>query len=326
MGRNKIIDEKDDQWRKMTYKTVQAYEKRLIAKQQQLDVLIQQQKQYEIENEDRETKMVEKLEELEEEQVRQIEEHAEVLDILSKEQERQKVEHAEVLHQQQIQYEEKFRKLEQERECYRKENENRKVEHTELLQKLSEDREQCQRENEQRKIEYEQMILKIQTSSCVLMDATKNTNEDNSQLRADIKATHDSVNKLKTQARNAYTTIREHFRNENENRKMEHAQLAEFAETTRKNLLIETNFRMLATTTTDNYITRQIGIVNDSFKREIEYVNKRLDTARDYSGKTETTIIQPDIVPPDILEMKTAKTNKRKLDNSDNNRFGDRPS
>ena len=68
--------------------------------------------------------------------------------------------------------------------------------------------EHYQREDEQRKIEYEQMISKIQTSSCVEMD-TKTTNEDNSNLRADIKATHDSVNKLRAQARKAFKSTRE---------------------------------------------------------------------------------------------------------------------
>ena len=209
--RNKIINEKDNQWRKMMNKTVQAYEKGLIAKQKQLDMLIQQQKQYEIENKNRETKIVERLQDLEEEQVQQIEEHVEVLYILSKEQERQKLEHAEVLHQQQIQYEEKLQKLEQEQECYRKENENKKLEHAELLQKFSEAMEHYQREDERRKIEYEQMFSKIQTSSCVVMDATKNTDEDNSKLQVVIKATHDSINKLKAQARKAFKSTREHF-------------------------------------------------------------------------------------------------------------------
>ena len=126
------------QWTENLKETGQAYLKLTKEKKKQLDVLIQQQKQYKIENKKRETEQVEVLQELEEEQERQILEHAKVLDILSKKQERQKLEHAEVLHQQQIQYEEKLRKLEQEQEYYRKENENRKVEHAEVLQKLLE--------------------------------------------------------------------------------------------------------------------------------------------------------------------------------------------
>ena len=171
---------------------------------------------------------------------------------------------------------------------------------------------------------------------------------------------------------------------------MEHAQLAKFAATTNKNLMVETNFRILAINSTQNYImdsfNREIGYVRTRLDIEMEYVNKRLDIARDYTGKTDTTrksnksktppknnVRQPNIVPPDIMDidtvtqlttatgilktdssstasktksktvhfneiadvkiiecrpysrMKTAKTNKRKLDNSDNNRFGDRP-
>ena len=148
-------------------------------------------------------------------------------------------------------------------------------------------------------------------------------NEENSKLRADIKATQDSINKLKTQARNAFKSTREHFRDENENRKKEHAQLAGFAATTNmnlmetnKNLMMESNFRVAAINSVQNYVM----VAENSLKRDIESV-------RDYSGKTKTTTIQPDIVPPDIMDkMKTAKTNKRKIDNTDMNRFGDRPS
>ena len=55
------------------------------------------------------------------------------------------------------------------------------------------------------------MISKIQTPSCMVMDVTKNKNKDNSKLQADIKATHDSVNKLKAQTRKALKSTREHF-------------------------------------------------------------------------------------------------------------------
>ena len=123
---------------------------------------------------------------------------------------------------------------------------------------------------------------------------------------------------------------------------MEHAQLAKFAATTNKNLMVETNFRILAINSTQNYIinsfNHEIEHVSTRLDNEIGYVNLRLDIARDYTDKTDTTrnsnksktppgnnVRQPDIVPPDILEMKTAKTNKRKIDNSDSNRFGDRP-
>ena len=71
------------------------------------------------------------------------------------------------------------------------------------------------------------------------MDATKNTNEDNSKLQADINATHDSVNKLKAKTQRAFKSTREHFQDKNENRKMEYTQLAKFAATTTK------NFKML---------------------------------------------------------------------------------
>ena len=153
------------------------------------------------------------------------------------------------------------------------------------------------------------------------------------------------------------------------------------------------------------YVQDEIKLDRDYFTCEIGYVSKRLDTAKDYNGKTDTTIIQlaqimdatqkpiesvkdklqlqqlhqsksppknnvrqPDIVPPDIMnidtvtsiikvtlsstvlktksktvhfneiadvkiikcrpysQMTTAKKNKRKLDNSDNNRFSDCPS
>ena len=77
----------------------------------------------------------------------------------------------------------------------------------ELVQKLSEEREHYQREDEQRKIEYKQMVLKTQTPLCMVMDITKNTNKENSKLQADIKATRDSVNKLKAQARKADKNI-----------------------------------------------------------------------------------------------------------------------
>ena len=104
---------------------------------------------------------------------------------------------------------------------------------------------------------------------------------------------------------------------------MEHAQLAKFAATTSKNLMetsknlmMETNFRMTETNSTQNYIM----LAEDLLKRDIKSV-------RDYRGKTETTTIQPDIVPPDIMvKMKTTKTTKRKLDNTDINKFGDCPS
>ena len=71
--------------------------------------------------------------------------------------------------------------------------------------------EHYQREDDRQKIEYEQMISKIQPPSCVAMDKTKKTNEENSKLRADIKATHDSGNKLKAQAHKAFKSTREHF-------------------------------------------------------------------------------------------------------------------
>ena len=88
---------------------------------------------------------------------------------------------------------------------------------------------------------------------------------------------------------------------------------------------------MAAINSMQNYIMdsfkREIEYVGARLDNEIGYVNKRLDTARDYSGKTKTTTIQPDIVPPDIMvKMKTAKTTKQKLDNTDINKFGDCPS
>ena len=74
---------------------------------------------------------------------------------------------------------------------------------------------------------------------------------------------------------------------------MEHAQLAKFAATTNKNLMLETNFRIFAINSMQNYIMdsfkREIGYVSTRLDNEIGYVNKRLDTARDYTGKTDTT-------------------------------------
>ena len=154
-------------------------------------------------------------------------------------------------------------------------------------------------------------VFEDSDSLCMVMDVTKNTNKKNSKLQADIRATRDSVNKLKAQARKAFKSTQEHFLDKNENRKMEHAQLAEFAATTNKNLMIETNCRMEAIN------SMRIFVTNSFDSRD----------SMNYGGKTETTTIQPDIVPPDIMvKMKTAKTSKRKLDNTDINKFGDRPS
>ena len=183
--------------------------------------------------------------------------------------------------------------------------------------------EHYQLEDDRRKIEYEQMISKIQTPLCVVMDKTKKTTKENSKLQADIKATQDSIKKLKVQARKAFKSTREHFRDKNENHKKEHAQLAGFAATTNKNLMetsknlmMESNFRVAAINSVQNYIM----VAEDLLKRDIKSV-------RDYSGKTKTTTIQPDIVSPDIMvKMKTAKTTKRKLDNTDINKFGNCPS
>ena len=81
---------------------------------------------------------------------------------------------------------------------------------------------------------------------------------------------------------------------------MEHAQLAKFAAATTnknlmetsKNLMMESNFRVAALNSMQNYIL----LAEVSIRRDIESV------------------------------MKTAKTSKRKLDNTDINKFGDRPS
>lgn len=170
-------------------------------------------------------------------------------------------------------YKEQLQKLEQEWEYYQKENENSKREPVELVQKLSEEREHYQREDEQRKIEYEQMVSKTQTPSCMVMDVTKNTHKENGNLQANIKTTRDFVNKLNDRTRKAILTIgkrlqqleeeREHFRNENENQKLEHMQLAEFAETMRKTLMMETNIRMAETNSTEDYFTSQIRFIRD---------------------------------------------------------------
>ena len=75
--------------------------------------------------------------------------------------------------------------------------------------------------------------------------------------------------------------------------------------------MIETNFRMEAINSMRIYVTNSFAL-RDSII---------------YGGKTDTTTIQPDIVPPDIMvKMETAKTSKRKLDNTDINKFGDCPS
>ena len=57
---------------------------------------------------------------------------------------------------------------------------------------------------------------------------------------------------------------------------MEHAQLAEFAATTSKNLMMETKFRMAAINSTQNYIM----LAEASLKRDIESVSAKLDTER----------------------------------------------
>ena len=114
--------------------------------------------------------------------------------------------------------------------------------------------EHYQREDDRRKIEYEQMISKIQPSSCVAMDETKKTNKENSKLRDDIKATQNSIKKLRVETRKVTKGIREHFRNKNENHKKEHAQLVKYANTTSKNLMMESNFRVAAVNTVQNYI------------------------------------------------------------------------
>ena len=143
------------------------------------------------------------------------------------------------------------------------------------------------------------MISKIQPSSCVAMDETKKTNKENSKLRADIKATQNSIKKLRVETRKVTKDIRVHFGNENENRKKEHAQLVEYANTTSKNLMttsknlmMESNHRVAAVNNVQNYILS----AEASIRRDIESV------------------------------MKTAKTSKQKLDNTDINKFGDRPS
>ena len=258
------------------------------------------------------------------------------------------------------------------------------------------------------------MLSKTQTPLCMVMDVTKTTHKENGNLQANIKTLSQNSQIEQKRIKRLKEEL-EHFRNENENCKLEHTQLAEFEEGARKNLMIETNFWMLATTTTDNYLTRQIGIVSNSFKHEIEYVNAKLDTERtdikimkdrnqkkidsmsatiirlsqdinDVLKTLESTenklqrqqihqsksppknnVRQPNILPPDIMDIdavtsilktalsatasktssktvysnaitdvktieyrlhsrtKTAKKNKLKLENSDNNKFGDCP-
>ena len=138
------------------------------------------------------------------------------------------------------------------------------------------------------------------------MDVTKNTNKENSKLWADIKAMCNSVNKLKAQARKAFKSTREHFQDENENRKKEHAQLAGFAATTNKNLM-ETNKNLMET--------------SKNLMMESNFRVAALNSMQNYILLAEVSI-RRDIVSV----MKTAKTSKRKLDNTDINKFGDRPS
>ena len=114
--------------------------------------------------------------------------------------------------------------------------------------------EHYQREDDRRKIEYKQMISKIQPPSCVAMDETKKTNKENSKLRADIKATQNSIKKLRVETRKVTKGIREHFRDKIEHCKKEHTRLVEYANTTSKNLMMESNFRVAAINSVQNYI------------------------------------------------------------------------
>ena len=75
-------------------------------------------------------------------------------------------------------------------------------------------------------------------------------------------------------------------------------------------------------------ITRNSQDINN-VQETLESMETNLQRQNSNKSKTPpgTNVRQPDIVPLDIMDtMKTATTSKRKLDNTDINKFGDRPS
>ena len=77
----------------------------------------------------------------------------------------------------------------------------------------------------------------------------------------------------------------------------------------------------------DDTIARNSQDIYD-VQETLESMETNLQRRNPNKSKTPpgTNVRQPDIVPLDIMDtMKTATTSKRKLDNTDINKFGDRP-